>query len=143
MTCAYKVKASGKPALRCLLSVSHTPARKSDHQEKAYPRCIDDSSCDIEEAHERHPLNTQTSLLNRKAVEEDAMQDEQNRREAETCVHQRSILAKCGSQKRRMESEQYASACTCRCLNFVSLGSELLSSQAAMLMGKVIQNTSV
>jgi hypothetical protein len=54
------------------------------------------------------------------------MQDEQNRREAETCVHQRSILAKCGSQKRRMESEQYASACTCRYLNCVSMNLEMV-----------------
>jgi hypothetical protein len=29
MACAYKVKASGKPALRYLLSVSYTPMRKS------------------------------------------------------------------------------------------------------------------
>jgi hypothetical protein len=87
MTCAYKVKASGKPALRYLSSVSHTPARKSDHQEKTYPRCIDDSSCDIEEAHKGHPLNTQTPLLYRKAIKEDAMRDEQNRREAEARVH--------------------------------------------------------
>jgi hypothetical protein len=134
MTCSYEVKPSWKPALRYLSSVSHMPARKSYHQEKTYPRCINDSACDIEEAHEGHPLNTQTPLLDCKPVKEDAMQDEQNRREAETCVHQRSILAKCGSQKRRMESEQYASACTCRYLNFVSLGSELLSSQAPVLV---------
>jgi hypothetical protein len=49
------------------------------------------------------------------------VRDEQNRREAEARVHQRSILAKRGSQKRRMQSEQYASACTCRYLDFVSL----------------------
>jgi hypothetical protein len=54
------------------------------------------------------------------------MRDEQNRREAEACVHQRSILAERRSQECRMEGEQYASACTCRHLNFVSMKLELV-----------------
>jgi hypothetical protein len=47
MTCAYEVKASGKPALRYLSSVSHIPSRMSNHQEKTHSRCINDSSSDM------------------------------------------------------------------------------------------------
>jgi hypothetical protein len=54
------------------------------------------------------------------------MRDEQDCGEAETRVHQRSVLAKRGSQERWMEGEQYASACTRRNLDFVSMKLKLM-----------------
>lgn len=50
------------------------------------------------------------------------MQDGQDRRETKARVHQRSVFAKRGSKKRWMEGEKDASACTCRYLDFVSIG---------------------
>jgi hypothetical protein len=64
------------------------------------------------------------------------MRDEQNRRQAKACVHQRSMLAECGSQERRMEGEQYASACTCRHLNFVSMKLELVGLAGSHVRGE-------
>lgn len=103
MARAHEIEAMWEPRLWQLKGIS--ASAKQSHRNffrRTYPRSIKSGTKEVQNPHQRHPLQRQTPLLHRKTVEQDAVRDEEDGRQPKATVHQRAVFAERWTQKTRV-----------------------------------------
>lgn len=102
VTAATNVKFSWILSFRNLKFVNMLPSH--DPQEGLNSKCISGGTCKIETCHQTHPTKTHSTILNFPAMQDQAVNDEYQRREAKTCVHNCSIWSEIWPTKLGIDS---------------------------------------